>query len=151
MALGGFASVVAALGRPLGPVRRQRFLALLFLALTQVLSCLIPIWMENLAMDSATMWRIASLLSFAITLCAIILTVIVPLRRIGFPGTQLLTPTLRILLNAITVVSVLLLPLNAAGFPWGPGFAPYYASLLLAFVAAFIVFADVVLIGEPTP
>jgi len=45
MALGGFASVAAALGRPLSALRRQRFLALLFLALTLVLRkrCVVPV------------------------------------------------------------------------------------------------------------
>jgi hypothetical protein len=57
MALGGFASVVAALGRPLSGVRRQRFLALLFLALVQVLTCLLPIWLSNLLDSEETMFN----------------------------------------------------------------------------------------------
>jgi hypothetical protein len=38
MAIGGFASFVAALGRPIGAMRRQRFLALLLFALVQFLT-----------------------------------------------------------------------------------------------------------------
>jgi len=148
MALGGFASVAAALGRPLGAIRRQRFLALLFLSLTQVLSCLIPLWLVQLEVSPTSVWRLASLLGLLIAAATITFTVILPLRRIGYLDARIQNPLVLHFLNATSAVSVLLLPLNAAGFPWEPGFGPYYASLLLGFSVGFVLFADVVLLTD---
>jgi hypothetical protein len=132
MALGGFASVVAALGRPLGEIRRQRFVALLFLALTQVLSCVIPLWLVELGITESSLWRIASLAGFLIATTSILFTVILPLRRIGDQTGGVRSAPLRHFLNVASAASLFLLPLNALGFPWSPSFALYYASLMIS-------------------
>lgn len=146
MALGGFASVVAALGRPLDPVRRQRFLALLFLALTQVLASLLPGWLGHFGLPLEQVWRASSLLFLAVATATVALTVVRPLRRLGLRDMVLLESRgMTQFVNSLSVLSFVVLPLNALGFPWPPGFGLYYASLLLSFALGFMLFADVVL------
>jgi len=150
MALGGFASVAAALGRPLGPVRRQRFLALLFLALTLVLQCLLPLWLSQLGFSASTLWRSASLLAFSIASTVIVFTVVIPLRRTGYTSGMLKNRGARYLVNGGGGISVLLLLINGIGVPDSPGFGIYYASLVLALTVGFTLFADTVLIPDDT-
>jgi hypothetical protein len=148
MALGGFASVAAALGRPLAPVRRQRFLALLFLALALVLQSLLPIWLAQLGLSSSGLWRVSSLLSFGIATTVIVSTVVLPLRKTGYTSGMLKNPSARHFVNLGGGISVVLLPLNAIGLPASPGFGIYYASLALAFATGFVLFADAVLLAD---
>jgi len=117
-----FASVVAALGRPLSAVRRQRFLALLFLALVQVLTCLLPIWLSNLLESEESIWRIASLAAFGVAMISIGSTVVYPLLKIDPRAHIVLNPIANVLVQFLTVASVILLPLNAIDVIWEPGF-----------------------------
>jgi hypothetical protein len=148
MALGGFASVAAALGRPLGDVRRQRFLALLFLALTLVLQSFLPVWLGQIGLAAEALWRLASVLALLVAAAVIGATVVLPLRRIGYPSGMLRHRGARFLVNGGGAASVLLFPLNAVGIPVAPGFALYYASLMLGFAVGFVLFADVVLLDD---
>lgn len=82
IALAGFASVVAALTRPLSAFARQRFLSLLALSLLQVLGCLLPLWCLGLAEDWSVVWRLLSLLLLVLNLARLWWLVIVPNRRL---------------------------------------------------------------------
>lgn len=150
IALGGFASVVAALGRPLDRIRRQRFMALLFLSLVQVFSSLLPVWLADFVGEPARLWRIASLVYFSVAVVTITATVVIPLRRIGVLAVPLLSVPVTILVNVLSAVSVLMVLVNGTGLVWTPSFAVYYASLLLGFCLGFVLFADVVLRDDET-
>jgi hypothetical protein len=50
----------------------------------------------------------------------------------------------------LTLAKVIVLPINAIGIFWNPGFGFYYASLMLAFCVGFMILADVV-VGEHAP
>jgi len=94
------------------------------------------------------MWRLASLLSLLIASASIVSTVVVPLRRTGYARGMLRSAAGRYLVNAGSTISVLLLPINALGVPFSPGFALYYASIGLSFAVGFILFADAVLLED---
>jgi hypothetical protein len=145
MALGGFASVTAALGRPLGAVRRQRFLALLFLAFVQVLASLIPSWVSQVSESPVFVWRFSTALYLVLAMIVIATTVVLPLRRIGVRANPVISPMVTHLVNVVAGVSVVVLPLNFFATSIGPGFPIYYGSLLLAFAVGFVLFADAVL------
>jgi len=57
---------------------------------------------------------------------------------------MILNSAANVLVQLLTVASVIVLPMNALGVFGNPGFGPYYASLLLALCVGFMVFADVV-------
>jgi hypothetical protein len=50
----------------------------------------------------------------------------------------------------LTLSKVIVLPINAIGIFWNPGFGFYYASLMLAFSVGFMIFEDVV-VGRYVP
>ena len=146
MALGGFASVAAVLGRPLSALQRQRFLALLFLSLTQVLGCLVPLLIGRFDLTDATLWRLAAIVNLAIGGIVVVATVIIPIRRIGRANSWVIGPLVNRVLDTIAAFSFVFLVANAIGFPWSPNFAVYYMSLLFGFVVGFVLFADVILL-----
>ena len=82
IALAGFASVAAVLRRPLGPVQRQRFFAILFPALFQILAGILPLWLAELELAGSALWRTASALQLALAL-PIAVFVLLPLRQLG--------------------------------------------------------------------
>jgi len=51
VAVAGFSGVAAAIRRPLTPLLRQRFLALLSVSFQQVLACKLPIWLSGFIPD----------------------------------------------------------------------------------------------------
>ncbi len=81
--LAGFASVAAVLQRPLSPVRRQRFLAILFASLIQILGSVVPPWLSELDVVGPALWRIASLFLLALALLSFFALIFGPLRRLG--------------------------------------------------------------------
>ncbi len=144
MAFGGFASVAAVLDRPLTDVKRQRFLAILFLALTQVVSSLAPAGFARVLEDTATLWVASSALYLFMAVVVIATTVIRPIVEMG-RLVHVISPMITVLLNAMAIISVVLLPINMFNSAIGPSFEVYYLSLLLAFIPGFLLFADVVL------
>ena len=143
VALAGFASVVAALRRPLTPIDRQRFLALLFLALVQVLGCLGPIWLDSFVVNPAVLWRSSSLTILVLAALHYVFLVFRPLRRLAVTF-QLINPAVSIISRCGVALYLLGFLFNTLGVPLAPGFPLYYFSLTAGLGLGFVVFADVV-------
>ena len=144
IALAGFASVAAVLRRPLSPVRRLRFLGLLFTALIQVLGCLVPVWLSTLGISGSTLWQIATgiVLVFSIT---VVLALARPQRNLDRDGFVLINaPVYRVCIVLIFGTFGALL-LNVVGIPAAPNFGLYYAALLLGMIVIFVMFANEVI------
>ena len=148
VALAGFASVVAALRRPLAPVDRQRFLALLFLALVQVLGCLGPIWLDSFVVNPAALWRSSSFTVLVLAALHYVFLVLRPLRRIE-STLELINPGVSVVTRIGLSLYLLGFLFNTLGVPFAPGFPLYYFSLTAGLAIGFVVFADVV-VGRST-
>src|SRR5262245_10126363 len=83
IALAGFASVVAALRRPLSVLARQRFLSLLALAVIQILGCLLPMWFMHHLTSSELGWRVLSAVLLVLSVMRIWWLVLLPARHLG--------------------------------------------------------------------
>ncbi len=148
LGLGGFASVVAALQRPLSPARRQRFLALISLALIQIIACVVPLWLSGVTPDAVRAWRWASALSILLIVFHLVWIWFLPIRRARVSGI-VVNPTVNLLLSILFPVSLLALVLNIAGWPVEPDFSLYYGGLAGMLVTGFFLFVDVV-VGTST-
>jgi len=143
IALAGFASVVAALRRPLSGFARQRFLSLLGLALIQILGCLLPLWVLPLFDSASTAWRLLSLALFGIYAVRLWWLVALPTGALGEGAGVILNPLVTKVAWGSGLVTFPLLAINAIGLPFDPSFDLYYAAHLLALMAGFALFADV--------
>jgi hypothetical protein len=143
VALAGFASVVAALRRPLSPFARQRFLSLLALAMIQILGCLLPLWSVSIFPSTATAWRTLSAVLLGLSAARMWWLVVLPSRALGQGTLAILNPLASRLIWGAGLVALLLLVLNVVGFPASPSFNVYYAALLATLMVGFALFADV--------
>jgi hypothetical protein len=143
VALAGFASVVAALRRPLSPLARQRFLSLLGLSVIQILGCLLPIWLMRQLTSSELGWRVLSAVLLALFLMRMWWLVLRPARRLGVEVQSIISPVGGRLVWAAGVVGMLSLLFNIVGLVLRPGFDLYYTGLLLTLLVGFALFADV--------
>jgi len=141
VAVAGFASVVAAFQRPLAPVQRNRFLAILLSSLVQILACLVPIWLSESQAAGPDLWRLSSLLFLGAIVVAGI-TMVYPLKNLGMTGIVVMNLPVTILLWFLTAVSVGALIANVLVVS-APGFRLYYATLLAGLCVVFLTFADV--------
>jgi len=116
IAITGFASVIAALSRPLTAFSRQRFFSLLALSVIQILGCLIPLWFLHLMESSSTVWRLTSIIILPVA------------TRLIYGGGYL---------------GFACLALNSIGIGFRPNFDLYYAGLLATLLVGFALFADV--------
>jgi hypothetical protein len=143
LTLAGFAGVVGALARPLTPLVRHRFLVLLSIALRQVVSCVLPVWLFSFLTSEAIVWRVASLVGVILYIVHMTWAVWRPR-----PGSSVMRPILNATMTRVLVItswiSGIAFALNAAGVPFGPGFTLYYLALLSALVSGFIIFAGAV-------
>jgi hypothetical protein len=143
VALAGFASVVAALRRPLSSLARQRFLSLLALSVIQILGCLLPIWLMHGPTAPKVGWRVLSAVLLVLYLMRMWWLVVLPARHLGVEVQAIINPAVgRLVWGAGLAAMILLLP-NIAGLPLRPGFDLYYASLLCTLLVGFVLFADV--------
>ena len=149
IALAGFASVVAALRRPLSALARQRFFSLLALSVIQILGCLLPIWfMQHLA-NSELGWRVLSAVLVALNFMRIWWLVRVPARRLeglGINVQAIINPMVTRLVWGVAFAGLVFLVLNIVGLPLRPGFDMYYAGLLSTLLVGFVLFADVAVV-----
>ena len=143
IALAGFASVVAALRRPLSVLARQRFLSLLALAVIQILGCLLPIWFMHHLTSSEFGWRVLSAVLLVLNLIRMWWLVLLPARRLGVEVQNIINPVVGRLVWGGGLAGMLLLLLNVVGLPLRPGFDLYYAGLLSGLLVGFVLFADV--------
>jgi hypothetical protein len=137
IALAGFASVVAALRRPLSALARQRFFSLLALSVIQILGCLLPIWFMQQRVNSEFGWRALSAVLVALNFMRIWWLIRVPARDFVDRGIDV---------QAIINPVVLFWMLNIVGLPLRPGFDMYYAGLLSTLLVGFVLFADVAVV-----
>jgi hypothetical protein len=144
IALAGFASVIAALGRPLSTFARQRFFSLLALSLIQVLGCLLPLWGLHFFESPSAGWRLVSVVVLGLSLARFRWLVILPIRKLGDEAQVILNPLVSKLVWAASFVAFSCLLLNTAGIPFRPSFDLYYAGLLGNLLVGFALFADVV-------
>lgn len=143
IALAGFASVVAALRRPLSAFARQRFFSLLALSMIQILGCLLPLWTAPLFTSSSAAWRTLSALLLGLNAARMWWLVLRPAQTLGKGTLTVLHPLASKLVWGAGFVALLLLALNVAGFLFSPSFNFYYAALLSTLIAGFALFADV--------
>jgi len=143
IALAGFASVVAALSRPMSAFQRQRFLSLLALSLIQVLGCLLPLWWIGLADTPPVGWRLLSIVLLALNAARLWWLVIVPNRKLGPEERVILNPLASKVIWGTGMLALLCMLSNAIGIPFRPGFDLYYAGLLATLLIGFALFADV--------
>lgn len=148
IALAGFASVVAALRRPLSPFARQRFLSLLALSLIQVLGCLLPLWWIDLAESTPAGWRILSILLLALNAARLWWLVVLPNRRMSPEERTILNPLMHRITWGIGWLSLVCLLSNSVGIPFSPNFDLYYTGLLATLCVGFTLFADVATDGS---
>jgi hypothetical protein len=150
IALAGFASVVAALSRPLDAFARQRFLSLLALSLIQVLGCLLPLWGADLLARSGAAWRLMSAALLVLNLARLWYLVVLPGRTLDRHVRRILGPFVNGLVWTVGYTMLLLLLANTLGFPFQPSFHLYYAALLAGLLVGFALFADVAIDVERT-
>jgi hypothetical protein len=143
VALAGFASVAAALRRPLPALARQRFLSLLALSVIQILGCLLPLWLLRDLSSPEFAWRSLSAVLLALNLMRIWWLVVLPARHIGLEVRTIINPVVGRLVWAAGFAGMLFLLLNIVGLPLRPGFDLYYAALLSTLLVGFVLFADV--------
>ena len=148
VALAGFASVSAVLRRPLSALLRQRFLAILFAALVQVLGGLVPVWLSVLGVVGPTLWRTASFLQFALAATLVWTVVYVPLKSTSASAYVIINRPMSFVYYLIALCLLAAHLLNVLGMPMAPNFGLYYGALLAAITTLFLGFADVVLIGD---
>jgi hypothetical protein len=141
--LAGFASVIAALGRPLNAFARQRFLSLLALSLIQVLGCLIPLWFLQMDAERTGDWRLLSVVLLGLSLARMRWLVVLPIRKLGEEARIILNPIVTRFSYGAGYLSVALLLLNTIGIAVRPNFELYYAALLMVLLVGFSLFADV--------
>jgi hypothetical protein len=146
IALAGFASVVAALRRPLTALARQRFLSLLALSVIQILGCLLPLWFLHQLEASEFGWRVLSATVLALNLMRMRWLVLVPSRQLGTAVQAILSPAVGRLAWALGITGYLLLLLNVVGLPLRPSFDLYYAGMLSTLLVGFALFADVAVV-----
>lgn len=144
IALAGFASVVAALRRPLPPQARQRFLSLLALSVIQILGCLLPAWLMGHFSSTPLGWRVLSAAMLTMLLMRLWWLILRPARRIRVEVRTIISPVAGRLVWAMGLTGTLLFLLNILGLPFRPGFDLYYSGLLLTLLVGFALFADVV-------
>ncbi len=144
VALAGFASVAAVLRRPLSPVQRQRFLVILFAALSLVMGSLVPVWLSELGVGDPACWRIASAFLLLLVLTHAFVLIYLPLRTLGASILRVINLPVTYVGYGLMAAMLGLLVVNLLGVPT-PGFGLYYASLLAGLAAIFLAFADVVI------
>lgn len=143
IALAGFASVVAALRRPLTVHTRQRFLSLLALAVIQIVGCLLPLWFAPRFNAAGFGWRVLSAVMLALLVMRLWWVIILPSRQLGIEVRAIMTPVIGRLVWIFGLGGCALLLVNIVGLPLRPGFDLYYAGLLSALLPGFALFADV--------
>jgi heme/copper-type cytochrome/quinol oxidase subunit 4 len=143
IAMVGFASVIAALSRPLSAFARQRFFSLLGLSFIQILGCLLPIWFLHLSESPATSWRVVSLVVLGLNLARIWWLVLSPIRSLGQEARTILNPVVTRLTYGAGYLGFAVLLVNAIGVGFDPNFNLYYAGLLSTLLPGFALFADV--------
>ena len=145
IALAGFASVAAVLRRPLSTIQRQRFFTILFSSLFQVFFSILPFWLAELEIAGSGLWRTASALYLALMFPLLLFAVYLPLRKVGASFAIINLPATYIVYGLVASVLGLLV---ANLLVSAPGFGLYYAALFAGMTTAFLIFADVVVIGD---
>ena len=143
VAMAGFASVIAALGRPLSAFARQRFFSLLALSLIQILGCLLPLWFLHLIESTSAAWRTVSIMVIALSVSRMWWLVILPIRALGVEARTILHPVVSRFTYFVGYLSIACLLLNTIGIGFSPNFSLYYAGLLGWLLVGFVLFADV--------
>jgi len=143
VAMAGFASVIAALGRPLSAFARQRFFSLLALSLIQILGCLLPLWFLHLTESTPAGWRTVTILVLGLSLARMWWLVILPIRELGAEARLILHPVVTTFTYIVGYLSIACLLLNTIGIGFSPNFNLYYAGLLGTLLVGFVLFADV--------
>lgn len=143
IALAGFASVIAALSRPLSGLMRQRFLSLLALSLIQVLGCLLPLWCLHFFASPENGWRVLSGVLLVLNLARIWWLVLSPARDLGDDVQVVISPLVSKAVWACGFLALGFFLLNLVGVPFRPGFDLYYAGHLSTLLVGFALFADV--------
>lgn len=143
VAMAGFASVIAALGRPLSAFARQRFFSLLALSLIQILGCLLPLWFLHLIEPTSAGWRTVSIVILGLSVSRIWWLVILPIRALGAEARTILHPVVTRFTYFVGYLGMACLLLNVIGIGFSPNFSLYYAGLLATLLVGFVLFADV--------
>ena len=146
IALAGFASVAAVLRRPLSTIQRQRFFSILFSSLFQVSFSILPLWLAEIEIAGPGLWRTASALYLALMFPLLLFTVYLPLRKLDAHSFTVIN--LPVTYISYGLIASLLGLLVANLLVSAPGFGLYYAALFSGMCTAFLIFADVVVVGD---
>ena len=144
VAVAGFASVAAAIRRPLTALLRQRFLALLSVSFLQVLACLFPVWLSGVVPESERTWQLCSVLTLFLYAGHTWWLVLVPMRKIGKPVGTVINPVITAGTWAASTIAFLIIASNVIGYPIRSSFHVYYAGNAIWLFIGFMIFAEVV-------
>ena len=143
IAMAGFASVIAALSRPLPAFTRQRFFSLLALSLIQILGCILPLWLLDRVGSPSTAWRLISIVMLAASLVRMRWLVVLPIRRLGDEARTILHSSVTRFVYLAGYLGLGCFALNAIAIGFEPSLDIYYVGLLTFLVVGFVLFADV--------
>ena len=141
IAIAGFASVAAALRRPLSVIQRQRIFVILATSLLQLFGCLVPLCLLAVGESDSEVWQTVSILYLVFSL-ALGIGVVYHGRTLSRAEMVTINLPLTIFVNSLALLLYGLLIVNLAFLP-KPGFALYYLALLAGMTAMFVTFADV--------
>ena len=123
----------------------QRFFAILFPSLVQILASILPLWLAELELAGSALWRTASALQLALAL-PIAVFVLLPLRQLGARSFLVINRPNTFIGYGLVAAMFALLLVNL--LVSASSFALYYAALLTGLVTIFLAFADVVVVGH---
>ena len=146
IALAGFASVAAVLQRPLSAIQRQRFFTILFSSLFQIFFSILPLWLAELEIVGSGLWRTASALYLALMFPLLLFAVYLLLRKLGAHSFAIINSPATYIVYGLIAAVVGLLVTNL--LVSAPGLGLYYAALFVGLSSVFLIFADVVVIGD---
>lgn len=134
IALGGFAAIHAALQGSTGPRGAFRAWGIVAPGLGAFLLSLLPLFLVQLELSEAAMWRLAS--ASGLVLCGGLAMLSLYIDwRLSVAGHPAQIPWVLGVSQILNVFSVPAMAANLLGWPWTPG-APLYAASLLALIGS---------------
>ena len=143
IAVAGFSSVAAAIRRPLTPLLRQRFLALLSVSFQQVFACMLPVWLSGFIVTQDQIWQTCSIVTLLLYCAHTLWLVVLPMRKLGRPIGQVINPFVTAATWLASIAAITIIAINAIGYPGGSTFHMYYAGNAIWLFIGFMIFADV--------
>lgn len=145
LAVAGFASVIAALGKSFTPPMQARFNQMLSNSFIQVIACLLPGWLRYFIHSDSMIWLISSAVFLSLITVQVWWLVWPPMRDVDMTIGFVINRKVTTLVWGVATLASILLLMNIFGAISAPDFPLYYSALLCALIIAFSLFADVVI------